>query len=110
MTKNYKYGLDKEKKVAQTLRNKGASVKISPGSRGAADLKVTFRTGTKWNVQVKSSRSKTVASPTKKDIGRLKQISNKSNATPVIAKVSPKRIEYISARSGRKLNPPKKKK
>jgi len=111
MAKNeYKYGRDKEKKVAQLLRNKGASVKTSPASKGAADLTVTFPTRTKWHIQVKSSRAGTPASPSAKEKGRLKQGATKRGATPVIAKVSPKGIEYVSARSGRKLTPPPRKK
>jgi Holliday junction resolvase len=110
MTKQYKYGREKEQKVARSLRSRGAKVDVSKGSKGAADVKVKFSTGTKWNVQVKSTRSGTAAGPSKKDVGRLKQSASKSRATPVIAKVSPKGIEYTSARSGRKLTPPKKKK
>jgi len=111
MAKNqYKYGREKEKKVAQLLRSKGASVKTSPASKGAADLTATFSTGTKWHVQVKSSRTGTPASPTTKDKGRLKQGATKRGATPVVAKVSPRAVEYISARSGRKLTPPPRKK
>lgn len=106
----YKYGVHKEKKVAKTLRSKKASVKRVPASRGPADLKVTFPTGTKWNVQVKSSRTSKAASPSKRDIGRLKQSSTKSGATPVIAKVTSQGIEYISARTGKKLTPPPRKK
>jgi len=111
MAKNeYKYGRQKEHKVAQLLRNKGASVKTKRASKGAADLTVKFPTGTKWNVQVKSSRTSKPASPSARDIGRLKQSSTKQRATPVIAKVSPQRVEYISARSGKKLTPPPRKK
>ena len=110
MTKQYKYGRAKEVKVAKILRSKGAKVKLSKGSKGAADLKVKFSTGTKWNVQVKSTRRGKPASPSSKDVGRLKQISTKSRATPVIAKISPRGIEFTSARSGRKLKPPKKSK
>lgn len=33
MTNQYKYGRDKEKKVAQSLRSKGAKVQLSPGSK-----------------------------------------------------------------------------
>jgi len=105
----YSYGRAKEKKVSQLLRTKGASVKTSKGSKGAADLKVTFSTGTRWNIQVKSSRRGTPASPSTKDLGRLKQGATKSSATPVIAKVTPKGVKYISARSGRKLTPPPRK-
>ena len=111
MAKNqYKYGREKEKKVAQLLRGKGASVRTSPASKGAADLKVKFPTGTRWDVQVKSSRSGTPASPSVRDRGRLKQGAARRGATPVIAKVSPRGIEYTSARSGRKLTPPPRKK
>ncbi len=106
----YKYGRDKEIKVARSLRGKGASVKVSKGSKGAADLKAEFPTGTKWNIQVKSSRKGTPSSPSVKDLGRLKQGATKSGATPVVVKVTPKGKEYTSARSGRKLNPPSRKK
>ena len=106
----YEKGRDKEIKVAQSLRGKGASVKVSKGSKGAADLRVKFSTGTKWDIQVKSSRKGTPASPSVKDLGRLKQGATKTRATPVISKVTPKGIEYISARSGRKLAPPPRKK
>lgn len=104
--KNDKYGERKEQKVAQLLRSKGASVKSSPASRSSADLAVTFPTGTKWLVQVKSTRRGEPASPSRRDIGRLKQSSTKRGATAVIAKVSPRGVEYTSARSGRRLTPP----
>ncbi len=106
----YEYGREKETKVAQSLRGKGASVKVSKGSKGAADLRVKFSTGTKWNIQVKSSRRGTPASPSAKDLGRLKQGATKIGATPVISKVTPEGVQFISARSGRKLTPPSRKK
>ncbi|RLB10868.1 MAG: hypothetical protein DRG63_13530 [Deltaproteobacteria bacterium] len=107
MTNQYKYGRSKEQKVAQSLRGRGAKVQLSPGSKGAADLNVTFPTGTKWKVQVKSTRNGNPAWPSPKDLGRLKQSSSRTGATPVIAEVSPKGIQYKSARSGRSLKPPK---
>ena len=107
---DYEYGREKELKVARSLRAKGASVKVGKGSKGAADLKVTFSTGTRWNVQVKSSRRGIPASPSTKDSGRLKQGAARRGATPVIAKVTPRSTEYRSARSGRKLTPPPRKK
>lgn len=109
MTKQAIYGSKKEDKVAQALRSRGAKVKKSPGSKGAADLKVTFRSGTKWFVQVKSSRTGTPKSPSPRDLGRLKQSATKSRATGVVAKVSPKGIKYSSAKTGRKLAPPPRK-
>ena len=107
--KDYKYGKRKEEKVAKSLRGGGGSVERSPASRGPYDLAVTFPKGTRWNVQVKSSRRGEPASPSRRDLGRLKQSSTKSGATPVVAKVSPHGIEYRSARSGRKLTPPSRK-
>ena len=106
--KQTKFGKRQEQKVARALRSRGAKVISSPGSRGAADLKAVFPTGTKWNIQVKTSRA-TPNRPSAKDIGRLKQSAKRDNATPVIAKVSPRKIEYESA-SGRELNPPKRRK
>lgn len=99
------YGRRKEHQVAKSLRGKGASVKVSPRSRGAADLRVSFSPTRKWNVQVKSSRGSSPASPSSREIGRLKISASRSRATPVVAKVTPKRISYRSARSGKKLSP-----
>ena len=105
MPDQYKYGRDKEQKIARSLRARGASVKVSKGSKGASDLKATFSTGRKWNIQVKSTRKGTPASPSTRDLGRLKQSATKSGATPVVAKVSRGRVSFSSARSGRKLTP-----
>ena len=107
MTNQYKYSREKEQKIARSLRSRGAKVNLSEGSKGAADLEAKFPSGTKWNVQVKSTRSGSPSQPNPKDLGRLKQSSTKSGATPVLANVSRGKIEYTSARSGRKLNPPK---
>ena len=107
----YKYGREKELRIARLLRAKGAKVEISKSSKGAADIRVKFPTRTKWDIQVKSSRRGEPPSPSAKDLGRLKQGATKSGATPVVAKVTPKGIRYTSARSGRKLPlPPRKRK
>ena len=105
LMKNSRYGSRQEHKVARQLRGHGAKVSMSPGNRGAADLKARFASGKSWNVQVKSSRSGTPASPSTKDLGRLKISASRSAATPVVAKVTPKGISYKSARSGRKVSP-----
>ncbi len=104
MTNQYNYGRKKEHLVANRLRNKGASVKLSPGSRGAADLVARFDTKT-WLVQVKSTRSGTPASPTAANLGNLKRSATNSSATPVVAEVSGKKVKYFSARDGRELKP-----
>ena len=105
----YEYGREKELKVARSLRAKGASVKVSKGSKGAADLKATFSTGKKWNIQVKATRKGTPASPAAKDLGRLKQSATKSGATAIVAKVSRGKVTYSSARSQKTLKPPQRK-
>jgi hypothetical protein len=102
---NAHYGRRQEYKVANQLRCRGAKVSMSPGSRGAADLKAHFPSGRCWNVQVKSSRSVRASSPSRKDLGRLKCSASRSNATPVIAQVTRKGTSYRSARTGNKLNP-----
>ena len=109
MPNQYKYGREKEIKLARSLRGKGASVKVSKGSKGAADLKATFSTGRKWNIQVKATRKGTPASPSTRDLGRLKQSATKSGATPVVAKVSRGKVTYSSVSSQRSLKPPQRK-
>lgn len=103
--KNCHYGRRQELKVARQLRGHGARVQVSPGSRGAADVKARFPSGKAWNVQVKSCRRGMPASPSAKQLGRLKISASRSGATPVIAKVTPKGTFYRSARSGRPLKP-----
>ena len=103
---HYKYGIRKEREVAQLLRCRGASVMRSPASKGSSDLTATFATRTKWCVQVKSCRKGVPASPSRKDLGRLKQSSTKKGATAVVAKVSPRGVEFTSARTGQLLKPP----
>lgn len=105
----YEKGRDAELKIARSLRARGARVEVSKGSKGAADLKATFPTGRKWNIQVKSTGKGAPASVSTKNLGRLKQSATKSGATPVIAKVSRGEITYSSARSQRTLKPPQRK-
>jgi Holliday junction resolvase len=103
--KSSNYGQRQEQKVARQLRGHGAKVTMSPGSRGPADVKARFPSGKSWNVQVKSSRTGIPASPSAKELGRLKISASRTGATPVVAKVTPKGTSYKSARSGRTLKP-----
>jgi hypothetical protein len=96
-------GRTAEQKVAKQLRNAGASVKVSPASRGAADMIAKFPTKT-WAVQVKAGQTP----PTKlsgTDKQRLNLKGTNSKATPVLATVTQDGIEYRSNRSDRKLKP-----
>ena len=109
MADQYGYGRKKEELVARKLRGYGAKVDLMPGSRGAYDLEAAFPGGTKWLVEVKSTRSGKPASLTLRESGRLKQTATKRGSTAVIAYVARKSVEFYSARDGRKLNPPKSK-
>jgi hypothetical protein len=105
-----RFGTDKEEKVADSLRRRGARVQRSPGSRGGADLKAEFPSGTRWNVQVKATRQGEPSPPSPRDLGRLKQGATQDGATAIVANVSPQGIRYVSARTGRTLTPPSRKK
>ncbi|MGO9021894.1 MAG: hypothetical protein ACLQVJ_26445 [Syntrophobacteraceae bacterium] len=93
---------DKESKVARSLRGGGAKVQVPKKGTAGSDLVAKFPSGTVWNVEVKSR----IAG---KDVAHTKPTSS-GNKTKVLAKVSAQGIEYESAKSGRKLTPPKPKK
>jgi|CZCB01.1.fsa_nt_gi Holliday junction resolvase len=103
MGNTYSKGRKAEQQVAQILRRAGASVKVSPGSRGAADLHADFGTK-KWDVQVKAGKN----APTQLtgiDKQRLNSKATKNNTTPVLATVKNGKVEFRSNRCGRKLSP-----
>ncbi len=98
-------GIKAEKRVAASLRAKDASVKRSLGSRTSADLVAKWRSGREWLIQVKYSGKREPASLSVNERRALLARAKRNNATPVVAKVTPERIRYESARDGRKLNP-----
>jgi hypothetical protein len=91
-----------EKKVMAYLGAKSEASRPRPGTKGAADMRVSFSTGTVWNVQVKACRSVAAEKVCQKNAG----IELPPSETLVIAKVTPRGIEYRSAKTGRKLTPP----
>lgn len=100
-----KKGIKAENRVAISLGRSGATVKKSPGSRTSADITASWDSGKKWLVQVKYSGKGTPISPSSGVQLTLIARANRNDATPVIAKVTPGKIEYESARDGRKLKP-----
>jgi len=100
----YKYGHEKEKKVAQSLRGSGMSCNLSTGSRGASDIQAEGN-GKKWKVQVKATRTNDSPSISSEELRRLKIQASRTNSTPVIAEVNRGQITFRSARNGRKLKP-----
>jgi Holliday junction resolvase len=99
----YDIGRQAELKVARDLKKAGAKVELSPGSRGAADIRATFP-GKKWDVQVKAGTNPPT-SLNGVDKQRLNQKATKSGTTPVLAIVKDNKIEYRSTRCNRKLTP-----
>lgn len=100
---NYAKGIRAENKVAAKYRANGWSVTQSPGSRGAADLKCTNKSGTVHYVQVKSSGSGS-AHISSAEVGRLKSTSTRNGATSVIAKVDHHGCNINYAKSGNSVN------
>lgn len=109
MKDKYTFGRNGEQAVARQLRKEGASVAVSPGSRGAADLTADFASRT-WLVQVKTSSTDKPGSCTRQELGRLKQIATRTGATAVVATKTTAGTEFRSARDGRLLHAPKGKK
>ncbi len=98
-------GQKAEKRVINSLRRTGACVEQSPGSRGSADLFANWNGGKEWMTQVKYSGIGKPAGLSSREQKNLVSRADKNNATPVLAQVTPDRIEYFSAKSGRKLKP-----
>ena len=98
-------GQKAEERVANSLRRAGASVELSPGSRGSADVIGLWPSGKKWLLQVKSSSKGQPAGLTQREQKNLTARADRNNATPVLVQVTPKKIEYTSAKDGRTLKP-----
>lgn len=98
-------GLKAEDRVANSLRRSGASVEQSPGSRGSADVIANWPGGKEWMTQVKSSIKGNPASLSQREKTNLVSRAERNNTTPVLAQAIPGKIEYFSAKSGRKLKP-----
>jgi len=98
-------GIKAENRVANSLKRSGAKVDQSPGSRGSADVIANWSTGKEWLVQVKYSGTGAPAGLTPRETKNLTLRAERNNATPVIAKVTPDKIDYVSVKSGRKLKP-----
>lgn len=113
-----------QRKVMAYLGTKSGASKPWSGAKSAVDMRVSFSTGTVWNVQVKASHGDTAAAAYKKEAGIAlppsgrfvaakvtpRDIALPPSGTLVIAKVTPRGIEYRSAKTGRRLTPPGSKK
>ena len=100
----YRYGRRGEIKIANRLRKKGYSVKVSEGSRGAADI-IAHKGGRKYAIQAKRTRKTQSPRVSPDNLRRLKISARRQNATPVIAKMIRGKVSYESARINRKIRP-----
>lgn len=98
-------GKKAEDRVANSLKRSGAKVEQSPGSRGSADVIANWPTGKEWLVQVKYSGTGNPAGLTPRETKNLTSRAERNKATPVIARVTPDKIDYASVKSGKKLKP-----
>ena len=100
----YNYGREKENLAAKKLRQAGANVELSPGSKGAEDMVAIF-SNKKWLVQAKASRTGEPKMPSAEELRRLKQKATKKHATAVVALISRNRVKFVSARTEKELKP-----
>jgi len=98
-------GQKAEDRVATWLRRAGADVEQSPGSRGSADGIASWGSGKKWYYQVKYSGRGEPRGLSSQEQKNLIARSNGNQATPVLVKVTPEKIEAFSAKTGKKLKP-----
>ena len=100
------YGAEMERRVAERLRRKGWTVRMSPASRGPFDL--TARKGRRfWLVQVKATRRPVTFIEKLSTVGRERLIdaADSRGAVPVLALVAKGWIFLLSARNWRHLRP-----
>jgi Holliday junction resolvase len=111
----YRVGEAGERLVARILEVHGWRVKLSPGSRGAADIEAV-KQGRRWLIQVKTTLKPLPRAPdgtvlldrlpvTGRELGRLKTKAARNNATPVLALVYKDTVLLLSARTLRPLQP-----
>lgn len=80
------FGHEAEFVVASYLKSRGWSIKLSPSSRGAADI-VADKNGSIWCIQVKAStKSPHIKS---EEIKRLKMYADANDGIPVFTSVQP---------------------
>lgn len=96
-------GQKAEDRVANSLRRRGVNVEQSKGSRGSADGVATWDTGKKWHYQVRYSGRREPAGLSSQERRNLISRAERHDATPVLAQVTPSKIGYSSAKTGRKL-------
>ncbi len=102
---NYAKGIKAEREVANVLKEDGYGTKLSPGSRGVADITAT-KSNKKSLIQVKSTEQKDkkpyISSEEKQ---KLKSTAKKQDAKPIVAFVdSNNKINMINLKTNKKAN------
>lgn len=92
---NYAYGRRNESRVARLLQRMGYETQLSPGSRGACDIRAR-KEGISLCVQVKSSRMRRCLNVSPREAKRIRQQAAREKATPIIARVQGSKIELTT--------------
>ena len=105
MANRTKTGQKGERAVAQTLNKRGFKTKLSPGSRGPADV-TARKGGTKLAIQVKSSEGGKPKNPSPREKTRLGAMANATGAVPVVAQVTfPRKTKRVAKRASTSRKP-----
>ena len=87
------FGREAEFVVANYLRLRGWKILLSPCSRGPADI-IASKGIINWRIQVKASTK--AARITSRELNKLKKLSNRLSASPVLASLQPYEISGSS--------------
>lgn len=101
-----RYGYEVEASIALYLRSRGATVRLSNGSRGPFDIFAQWNENTRWVIQVKASRDGSARMPGPDERERLIAASRALRARPVIALREYGRTTYIDSRTSQRVNAP----
>lgn len=100
------FGFDREVAVANNMQRRGASVAMSPGSRGPFDVFADWGR-TSWAIQLKASRDGEPRLPGPRERDRLVRAAEREGAVPVIGLASGQRTTYHHAVTGERLRTPR---
>lgn len=105
-SKDTLHGFERELAIGRYLARTGATVRVSDGSRGAADVTAIWPGNKTWLIQAKSSRTGVPQMPGPDERRRLQCVANLNRAAAVIALVAGTRTRYFDAWTGDRVYPP----
>jgi hypothetical protein len=101
-----RHGYETEYAIAWKVARCGGKAKVSPRSRGPADVRVEWPRGPDWRIQSKASREGLPRPPGPRERARLRAAAARAKSIPVIALSSGSRTLFYSEKTGERLYPP----